>query len=105
MKLARIVAASGMLAMMIVLGYAFATGNFAAEGKQLLGLPWGVVSLVDLYVGFALFSTWIVYRDGIRLSSLLWIAAVMTLGSLAICLYVFLALRKSGLTGRENVNC
>ena len=28
-------------------------------------LPWGVVSLVDLYSGFILFSLWIFYKENI----------------------------------------
>ncbi len=33
------------------------------KAAKLLAMPWGIVSLVDLYVGFALFSIWIVYRE------------------------------------------
>jgi hypothetical protein len=92
---AKILAGLGASAMVAVLVYGFVGGDFAAEGRQLLAMPWGAVSLVDLYVGFVLFSGWILYRDGLTLSSIVWIAAVMTLGSLAICLYVFVALQKS----------
>jgi hypothetical protein len=38
--------------MTAVLIYGFTVGDFAMEGKQLLSMPWGIVSLVDLYVGF-----------------------------------------------------
>ncbi len=95
MAQAKWVAALGAIAMMVVLAHGFIGGDFATEGRQLLRMPWGRVSLVDLYVGFVLFSCWIVYRDGFSFASILWIAAVMMLGSLAICLYVLVTLQRS----------
>jgi len=81
--------------MTAILVYAFVEGDFVRDGRQLLAMPWGIVSLVDLYVGFVLFAAWILYRDGITLASVLWILAVMTLGSLAICVYVLVVIRTS----------
>ena len=95
MKTVAILAALGALAMTVILVYAFVEGDFAREGQQLLAMPWGIVSLVDLYVGFFLFAAWILHREGITLPSVLWIVAVMTLGSLAICVYVLVCVRTS----------
>ncbi len=55
MKVAKLIALVGLLAMTGILIYGFTSGDFAAEGAKLLTMPWGIVSLVDLYVGFALF--------------------------------------------------
>ena len=63
MKIPKIIALAGLLAMTGILIYGFTIGNFSAEGSKLLKMPWGIVSLVDLYVGFALFSCWIVFRE------------------------------------------
>ena len=52
MKIAKLVAAVGLLAMGAALVYGFTVGDFAGEGSVLLSMPWGVVSLVDVYVGF-----------------------------------------------------
>jgi hypothetical protein len=95
MNVAKILTILGVLAMTAVIGYAFIAGDFAAEGAILTSLPWGIVSLVDLYVGFTLFSAWIVYREKSIPVTALWILAVMTLGAFAISLYAFLALRAS----------
>ena len=92
MKRTAILAALGVCAMLIVLLYGFMVGDFLSEGRQLLSMPWGVVSLVDLYVGFFLFIGWILFREGSSLTSWIWIALVMSLGSLAMCLYVLVAL-------------
>ena len=58
-------------------------------------LPWGVVSLVDLYSGFILFSLWIFYKEKI-LPSIIWTFFVMTLGSFTIALYVIYSINNSG---------
>lgn len=95
MKYAKIVALTGLLAMTAVLIYGFTVGDFAAEGARLLEMPWGIVSLVDLYVGFALFSCWIVFREKKLLPSIVWVTMMMVLGFWAGALYTFLALQSS----------
>lgn len=96
MRLAMVVTGLGAAAMGAVLIYAFTQGDIAAEGAQLLSMPWGIVSLVDLYVGFALFSGWIVYREESLVRAIVWILFVMVLGFFTASLYAFLALRGSG---------
>ncbi len=96
MKIAKIIALVGLLAMTAVLIYGFTVGNFAADGAKLLANPWGLVSLVDLYVGFALFSIWIVYREKAWLPSVIWVILMMVLGFWAGALYTLLALQSSG---------
>jgi hypothetical protein len=95
MKLAKIITTLGALVMTAIIGYAFVAGNFAAEGAKLLAMPWGIVSLVDLYTGFTLFSAWIVYREKSLPVAIAWVVAVMTLGAFAMSLYAFLALQSS----------
>lgn len=96
MRLAKIVSILGVLAMTAVLVYGFTRGDFFAEGSQLLAMPWGIVSLVDLYTGFALFSGWIIYREKSMTVAILWTIAMLTLGFFAGSLYAFLALQSSG---------
>jgi len=93
MKTLAILAGLGAVAMGLVLVMAFVEGDFFREGRALIALHWGIISLVDLYVAFILFSAWILYREGIGLHSAGWIAAVMILGSLAICLYILFSAR------------
>jgi hypothetical protein len=96
MKIATTIAVLGLLAMTAVLVYGFTAGDFSAEGSQLLAMPWGIVSLVDLYVGFTLFSGWIVFRERAWLPSMAWVALMMVLGFWAGSLYTLIALRTSG---------
>jgi hypothetical protein len=89
---AKIVAALGFLAMAGIILYAFIAGDFNAEGTWLLAHPWGQVSLVDLYVGFAIFSLWIIYREKSFLRSLVWVVLMVVLGNWTTALYVLVAL-------------
>jgi hypothetical protein len=73
MKIAKLIALVGLLAMTGILIYGFTIGDFSAEGTRLLAMPWGIVSLVDLYVGFAMFSGWIVFREKAMLPSIIWV--------------------------------
>jgi hypothetical protein len=90
------VALLGLLTMTGILIYAFTTGNFTQEGNILLSMPWGIVSLVDLYVGFVLFSGWIVYREKSLARSIVWVALMMVLGFFTASLYTLIALQTSG---------
>jgi len=95
MKLAKILSALGILAMTVVLIYGFTVGDFVSDGSQLLQNPWGVVSFVDLYTGFALFSAWIVYRERSFIRSLFWVVLMMVMGFFTASLYVFISLYTS----------
>ncbi len=96
MKFSKILAFCGILAMTTVLIYGFTVGDFSADGAALLQNPWGIVSLVDLYTGFILFSGWIVYREKSFLRSLIWVVLMMVLGFFTASLYVFISLNASG---------
>jgi hypothetical protein len=96
MKLAKFISLLGVVAMTGAIGYAFVSGNFSSEGSKLLAMPWGIVSLVDLYTGFILFSGWIIYREKALLPSIIWVILMLTLGFFTASLYTFMALQKSG---------
>ena len=96
MKIAKFISLLGLLAMSAALIYGFTAGDFITDGAQLLSNPWGIVSLVDLYVGFTLFSGWIIYREKSGLSALVWVIFMMVLGFFTGALYTFIALQTSG---------
>jgi hypothetical protein len=94
-KLAKIISILGVLVMGASIAYAALAGDFATEGARLMAMPWGVVSLVDLYTGFTLFSAWVVFREKSWLARIGWIIFIMTFGAFAVSLYAFLALQAS----------
>lgn len=95
MKVAKVISILGFLAMTVVLVYGFTAGNFREDGAELLSNPWGIVSIVDLYVGFILFSGWIIYREKSASRATLWVILMMVLGFFTGALYTFIALQTS----------
>ncbi|MEM7344277.1 MAG: DUF1475 family protein [Chloroflexota bacterium] len=96
MNIAKIVALIGFLVTTAVIIYGFVAGDFSAEGGLLISMPWGIVTLVDLYTGFFLFSGWIIYRENSLVRSIVWIVPLLTLGFGWGCIYVLVALQTSG---------
>ena len=88
----------GSVIMFSVIAWALSTstalGTNTTQLNWLLENPWGIVSLVDLYTGFCVFSAWIWFREGSRLVSTLWTVAMMTTGWLGGCVYVLRLLTK-----------
>ncbi len=86
-------AATAIMAAMI--GYSIATGDIAAEGQILLGLVWGQMSMVDLYVSFLLVYLWMFYREKTLGARLFWLVLILFTGALATGLYIYLAASNS----------
>jgi hypothetical protein len=95
MKIAKMISMIGLMAMTAVLIYGFTVGDFGADGSELLQNPWGIVSMVDLYTGFVLFSAWIVFREKSLARSLVWVVLMMVLGFFTASLYALIALYAS----------
>ena len=57
-------------------------------------LPWGVVSLVDLYAGFTLFGLWIAYKETV-LKTFFWIIGLIVLVNFTTALYVIYSINKA----------
>jgi hypothetical protein len=92
-------AGAGIMALAIA--YGAAKGDFGSEGRALMGMPWGVVSLVDVYVGLMLFSAWAGRRERSRVVLGAWIMAFIAAGNLATCCYVLKAAIESRGDGRS----
>ena len=57
-------------------------------------LPWGIVSLVDLYSGFILIAIWMIYREK-NYTSVVWVLFLMILGNLTTAVYVIYCINNS----------
>jgi hypothetical protein len=95
MRYAKILGWACFAAMAGSLVYAFGRGDFRGEGGQIIRMPWGIVALADAYVGFSMFSGWVVYREKSLLRSGPWVAAFMFLGNIASAVYLLLAISAS----------
>ena len=96
MKAFKLLAVTGTLIMFLTLIYGFIVGDFFKEGSILISLAWGKVSLIDVYIGFFLFSGWVLFREEKCLTSVIWIILIMILGNFITCLYVTIKLFQSG---------
>jgi len=95
LKIAKVIAWLGLLAMVAVLLNGFIIGDFSRDGAELLANPWGIVSVVDLYVGFIIFSMWIAFREKNTFLAIIWIILMMVFGFLTACVYILLTLQQS----------
>jgi len=90
MKLIRLFAWISSLVMTFMIIFSLLTGNFFEQGSILMGLVWGQMSLVDLYVGFFLVYLWIYYKESRLLPRLIWAILLIVTGSLATALYILI---------------
>ena len=90
MKKIRIIAWISTLIMLFMIVFSLVTGDFFEQGSILMSLVWGQMSLVDLYVGFALVYVWIFYKETKVLPRIIWAILLIVTGSLATALYIFL---------------
>ncbi|MEN9873747.1 MAG: hypothetical protein RL186_644 [Pseudomonadota bacterium] len=69
------------IAFTIMIGWASLRGDFGAEFAALTTMPWGKVSLTDLYLGFLLYgcAVWLI-EDKLS-NRLLWALPVIVLGN------------------------
>jgi general stress protein CsbA len=95
MKFAKIIAWLGLISMTAVLLHGFINGNFFSDGKTLLSNPWGLVSFIDLYVGFFLMALWILFREEKTYLKVLWVISLLVFGFLTGALYVLIHLYRS----------
>lgn len=95
MKKGKIIAWLCLIAMTIGLGNGFINGDFFVDGGKLLSNPWGIMSLIDLYVGFTIFAMWIAFREKNALVATIWIIFLMVLGFFTASLYLIIAFNQS----------
>ena len=79
----------GMLAVTIV---ASLDRGVWAAGTELWPDPWFRATLADAYFGFLTVYLWIAYREPTWPRRILWLALVLTLGNIAIAVYLLLRL-------------
>jgi hypothetical protein len=92
----RAVSAVAVLVMAGAISFGLASGDFGSEGAEILALAWGKVTLIDLYVGLALFGTWVAFRERSWVPTVVWWALLVVLGNLAATVYLAVAAFRSG---------
>lgn len=102
---ARLVGGAGLTALVLAALLAGLVGSFWWAGtRQALGegfaavtaQPWGIVTLLDLYLGFAFVAAWIHALERRWPVTLAWAVALCVLGNAATLAYLLLRLRRAG---------
>lgn len=70
--------------------WAMMVGDFSAAGDFLLGKPWGIVAMVDLYLGFLLIAVVIFLAEPDKRIALVWIVPIFVLGNIVVALWFVL---------------
>lgn len=91
MRTPRVLSAAAVVVMVAAIAYGIASGELTAEGRAIWGLAWGKVSLIDLYVGLALFGAWIGLRERRPARVAGWWLALAVTGNLGAALYLVVA--------------
>lgn len=69
------------IAFTAMIGWASMRGDFGAEFAAITAMPWGQVSLVDLYLGFALYAGAVWMIEDKLSTKLFWALPVIILGN------------------------
>ncbi|MGE0887671.1 MAG: DUF1475 family protein [Blastocatellales bacterium] len=66
--------------------------NLFDVGPSLRAEPWWVATLWDAYCGFVTFYVWVFYKESNWLARVVWFVLIMTLGNIAMSVYVLIKL-------------
>jgi len=70
------------------------TGNWGKAISYITQEPWILVTIIDIYISFFVFYTWVFYREKSVFSKIIWLLLIIFTGSIAITLYVLIQLLK-----------
>lgn len=91
---ARLVFAALGLAFLTLVVIASLNANFLTSFGEVMADPWGLAAIVDLYVGFALFSAFLLLLDGVKPVSFVWIVLLFCVGNAVSVVWMILRLPK-----------
>jgi len=94
MRVLRLLAVVMIAAMVTAVTIAFLTSPFTTDGRELIDLAWGRVTIIDLYLALGAFILWVGWRDGVG-KALVWAFITAITGSAGIGVYLLLATRNA----------
>jgi len=81
--------------MLIGFVYGFMKGNISHEGTMLFAMPWARVMILDIYIGFVIFGTWIYFREQNIRRFLMWFILLLFIGNLIAVAYIIYVILNS----------
>lgn len=86
---ASVVAGLGLVLTGLIV-WAILVGDFSAAGDFLLRTPWGIVAMVDLYLGFLISAIVIFLVEPDKRVALIWILPIFVLGNVVTAFWLAL---------------
>ena len=83
-----------LVAMLAVTTYAALDRSILDVGPELTSDPWFHATLTDAYFGFLTFFVWVAYKESTTWGRLLWFILIMTLGNIAMSVYMLIQLAR-----------
>ena len=93
-KILSLVFAAILIAMLAVTTYASLDRSVFKVGTELTSDRWFQATLADAYFGFVTFYVWVFYKERGNLFRLVWFVLIMTLGNIAMSIYVLIQVAK-----------
>ena len=93
-RVLKIVFATILFLMLLIVITAGLNQNMLEAVRQIWPNWWFKVTLLDAYCGFLTIFVWVAYKERLMWRKLVWFAAFMLLGNVAISSYVLLELAK-----------
>ena len=81
-----------LIGMLSVTTYASLDRSIFKVGRQLTSDPWFHATLTDAYFGFLTFYVWVAYKESGLWRKVVWCVLIMTLGNIAMSIYVLIQL-------------
>ena len=81
-----------LLGMLVVTTVASLDRGIFSVGSELLSDRWFQATLADAYFGFITFYVWVAYREPTIVRRIIWFVLIMTLGNIAMSIYVLIRL-------------
>jgi hypothetical protein len=94
-RLISLAAALGIGALLALILFSSLQMPLAAGLRATVDTGWGVTTMVDLYLGLAVFAGWIAYRERSIPRAVAWGIGLCLLGNLTTLVYLFIATLRS----------
>ncbi|MCP4190703.1 MAG: DUF1475 domain-containing protein [Planctomycetaceae bacterium] len=81
-----------LVGMLLITTWASLDRSMLDAGSELMTYPWFIATLADAYFGFLTFYAWVAYRETSGLKRVVWFILIMTLGNIAMAVYMLIQL-------------
>ena len=93
MSIVKTIAYLSTLIMGGIIVWANFQSNFFKNTSKVASTAWGIITLVDLYIGFIFIGLWIIFREK-GISIIIWFVGLFFLGNLTTALHIIYCIKE-----------